>query len=63
MEEKKKLERRSEIAAKNEELKWIKKKEKDKRNEKEMWVRFKELNNNFAKMKEQRKLDKKLYFP
>ena len=30
-----------------------------------MWAGFKELNNNFAKMKEQKKLDKKskLYFP
>ena len=30
-----------------------------------MWARRKELNNNFAKMKEQKKLDKKgkLYFP
>ena len=30
-----------------------------------MWARLKELNNNFAKMKEQRKLakKKKLYFP
>ena len=30
-----------------------------------MWVRLKELNNNFAKMKEQKKVDKKkkLCFP
>ena len=30
-----------------------------------MWAKLKELNNNFAKMKEQKKLDKKskLYFP
>ena len=31
-----------------------------------MWARFKELNSNFAKMKEQKKLDnkkKKFYFP
>ena len=31
----------------------------------EIWARLKELNNNFAKMKEQKKLDKKkkIYFP
>ena len=30
-----------------------------------MWARLKDLNNNFTKMKEQKKLDKKkkLYFP
>ena len=51
--------------AKNKELKQIKKAEKDKRDKKEMWAKLKELNNNFAKMKEQKKLDKKkkLYFP
>ena len=54
---KQKKERRREIAAKNKELKRIKKAEKDKRDEKEMLTRLKELNNNFAKMKEQKKLD------
>ena len=54
---KKKKESRREIAAKNKELKRIKKAEKDKRDEKEMLTRLKELNNNFAKMKEQKKLD------
>ena len=51
---------------KTKELKRIKKAEKDKRDEKEMWARLKELNSNFAKMKEQKKLDnkkKKLYLP
>ena len=51
---------------KTKELKRIKKAEKDKRDEKEMWARLKELNINFAKMKEQKKLDnkkKKLYLP
>ena len=61
----KKGERRCEIAAKNKELKKIKKAEKDKRYEKEIRARLKELNSNFAKMEEQKKLDnkkKKLYF-
>ena len=60
-----KKERRREIAAKNKELKQIKKAEKNKKDEKEIWARLKELNNNFAKLKEQKKLDKKkkLYFP
>ena len=44
---------------KNKELKWIKKAEKDKKGEKEMWERLKELNNNFAKMKEQKKFGKR----
>ena len=58
MEEKnKKKEHRREIAAKNKKLKRIKRAGKDKKDEKEMWVSLKELNNNFAKMKEQKKLD------
>ena len=67
MEEKKqqKKEHRHEIATKNKELEQIKKAEKDKKDEKEMWARLRELNNNFAKIKEQIKLDKKkkLFFP
>ena len=60
MEEKnKKKEHRREIAARNKKLKRIKRAVKDKKDEKEMWARLKELNNNFAKMKEQKKLDKK----
>ena len=60
MEEKnKKKEHRREIATKNKKLKRIKRAGKDKKDEKEMWVRLKELNNNFAKMKEQKKFDKK----
>ena len=61
MEEKKtkKRECRHEIAAKNKELKRIKKAKKDKKDKKETWTRLKELNNNIAKMKEQKKLDKK----
>ena len=61
---KKNQERRREIAAKNKELKRIKKAEKDKKDAKEMWARLKELIKSFAKMKEQKKLDKKkkLYF-
>ena len=46
------------------ELKWIRKAEKEKENEQELWSRFKELNNNFVKMKKQKKLNnkkKKLY--
>ena len=45
-------ERRCEIAAKNKELKQIKKAEKDKKDGREMWARLKESNDNFAKMKE-----------
>ena len=58
-------EHRRETAAKNKELEQIKKAEKDKKDEKEMWARLRELNNNFAKIKEQIKLDKKkkLFFP
>ena len=66
MEEKnKKKERRYEIAAKNKEFKQIKKAEKDKKDKRGMQGKLKELNNNFAKMKEQKKLEKKkkLYFP
>ena len=65
MEEKKqKKEHRCEIVAKNKELRWIKKAEKDKKNKREMWGRLKELNNNFAKMKEQKKtwLEEKALF-
>ena len=47
---------------KNKELKQIKKAKKDKRDETEMWARLKELNNNFAKMKEQKQLDKRKSF-
>ena len=56
---------RCEIATKNKETKQIKKTEKDKKDKQEMWARLKELNNNFAKIKEQKKPDKKkkLYFP
>ena len=46
------------------ELTWIRKAEKQKEDEQELWSRFKELNNNFVKMKEQKKLNnkkKKLY--
>ena len=59
---KEKKECKHEVAAKDKELKRIKKVEK---NKKDMWARLKDLNNNFAKMKEQKKLDKKkkLYFP
>ena len=68
MEEKKqkRKERRSETAAKNKELRQIKKKaEKLKQDKKEIWARLVELNNNFVKMKEQKKLNKKkkLFFP
>ena len=59
---KKKKECRCEIVVKNEELKWIKKAEKDKKDEKEMWARLKELNNNFAKMKEPKTLIKRKGF-
>ena len=54
--EEKKREHRHKIAAKKQR---IKKAEKDKRDEKEMRARVKELNHNFAKMKEQKKLDNK----
>ena len=62
---KKEKECRREITAKNKELKQIKKAEKDKWDEKEIRARLKELNNNFTKMKEKKKTDKKekLYFP
>lgn len=39
------------IAAKNKELKRIKKGEKEKEDGKELWSKLKELNNNFAKIK------------
>ena len=61
---KEKREQRREIAAKNKELKWIRKVVKEKEDEQELWSRLKELNNNFVKMKEQKKLNnkkKKLY--
>ena len=48
----KKKELRWEIAAKNKELKKIKKAEKENEDEKELSSRLKELNENFAKMKE-----------
>ena len=45
-----------EIAAKKKQkLKRMKKAENDKRGKKEMWARLNEFNNNFAKMKEQKK--------
>ena len=59
---KKKKECRREIAAKNKELKQIKKAEKDKKDKKELWAGVKELNNNFAKMKEQKNLIKKPFY-
>ena len=37
------------------ELKQTRKAQKNKKDEKEMWARLNELNNNFAKMKEQKK--------
>ena len=61
-----KKEHRREIVTKNKELEQIKKAEKDKKDEKEMWAILRELNNNFAKIKEQIKLDKKkklFFFP
>ena len=66
MEEKKqkRWERMWEIAAKNKELKRARKTEKEKEDKEELWSRLKELNNNFAKMKEHKKLNnkkKKLY--
>ena len=58
MEERKnrKCERRWEIAAKNEDLKRIKKEEKNKQDEKDLWERLWENN---AKMKECKKQHKK----
>ena len=66
MEEKKqkRWEQMWEIAAKNKELKRARKTEKEKEDKEELWSRLKELNNNFAKMKEHKKLNhkkKKLY--
>ena len=43
---------------KNKELKRIKKAEKEKKDQKELWSRLKELNENFAKMKEHKKIIK-----
>ena len=54
---KKRNERRHEIMAKKKELRQIKKAEKLKQDKKEVWVRLAELNNNFAKMKDQKKLN------
>ena len=48
-----------ETAAKNKELKRIKKAEKEKEDKKELWCRLKELNGNFAKIKEQKKWNNK----
>ena len=59
-----KRERRQEIATKNKELKRIKKAEKEMEDKKELWSKLKELNSNFAKMKNQKKLNdktKKIY--
>ena len=54
-----KRERRQEIATKNKELKRIKKAEKEMEDKKELWSKLKELNSNFAKMKNQKKLNDK----
>ena len=51
-----------EIAAKKrrkKELKQIKTAEREKEYKKELWCKLKELNNNFAKMKEHKKLNNK----
>ena len=55
---KKRKQKRQEIAAKNKELERISKVEKGEENEKELWSRLKEANNNFAKMKEEKKKKK-----
>ena len=54
-----KYEQRQEIAAKNKELKRIKKEEKNKQDEKELWDRFREINATYAKIKESKKQHKK----
>ena len=54
-----KRERRREIAARNKELKRIKKAKKDKEDEKLLLCRFRKLNASFGKMKEHRKLNNK----
>ena len=60
MEEKKQKsreEKSKKLRQKNKELKRIRKAEKEKEYEEELWSRLKELNNNFAKVKEQKKLN------
>ena len=42
--------------SKNKKFKRIKKAEKEKENKKKLWSKLQELNNNFAKMKEHKKL-------
>ena len=61
MEERKqrKREQRREIVSKNKDLKLIKKAEKEKVNKKVFWSKLQELNNNFAKMKVNKKLNNK----
>ena len=61
MEERKnrKREQRRDIAAKNKELKRIKKEEKNKQDEKELWDRLREINATYAKIKEIKKQHKK----
>ena len=55
----KKREQRREIVSKNKDLKLIKKAEKEKVNKKVFWSKLQELNNNFAKMKVNKKLNNK----
>ena len=61
MEERKQRKRgqRREIVSKNKDLKLIKKAEKKKVNKKVFWSKLQELNNNFAKMKVNKKLNNK----
>ena len=61
MEERKnrKRERSWEIGAKNEDLKQIKKEEKNKQDEKDLWERLWENNATYAKIKECKKQHKK----
>ena len=61
MEERKqrKREQRREIVSKNKDLKLIKKAEKEKVNKKVFWSKLQELNNNFARMKVNKKLNNK----
>ena len=53
-----KREWRQEIAAKNKELKRIKKEEKNKQDKKELWARLREINATYAKIKESKKQHK-----
>ena len=54
-----KRERRREIAAKNEDLKRIKKEEKNKQDKKDLWARLWEINATYAKIKKCKKQHKK----